>query len=122
MPNLDLRRIVLILIALALVGSVLYSMWVDTLQPIYATGDMVATLRTLGSLITILIGTAIIVFGGFQFVRDVFSAFATELQPLEMPGARWHNFKALLKSFARGTLLILFGFALLAIGGWLLNM
>ena len=122
MPNLDLRRIVLILIALAFVGSVLYSMWVDTLQPVYATGDMVATLRTLGSLITILIGTAIFVFGGFQFLRDVFSAFSTELQPLEMPGARWHNFKALLKSFVRGTLIMLFGFALIALGGWLLNM
>ncbi len=59
-------------------GSILWSMWAETIQPLAQAGDMRAVWLHLVGLPLILLGTAVIIYGGFIFIRDTFGAFSHE--------------------------------------------
>lgn len=67
------------LVALAaFVGSILWSMWVDTLYPLIREEDWRAVAFHLIGLPLILLGAGIIVYGGYVFVLRTFSSFQDE--------------------------------------------
>lgn len=63
-------RTFLILGGIVLVGSIAWSMWVDTLQPLYRAGDSAALLRNLFGLPLILLGFVVMCWGFIIFLRD----------------------------------------------------
>lgn len=62
------------LILIGFVASILWSMWVDTLQPVIRTGDTRALILHMIGLPVILLGAGIFVYGGLLFVRRTFNA------------------------------------------------
>lgn len=70
MKQLFSLRTLLILGGLALVGSIAWSMWVDTLQPLYRAGETAALLRNLLGLPLILLGFVVMCWGFVAFLRD----------------------------------------------------
>lgn len=122
------------LVLIGFVGSILWSMWVDTLQPLIRAGDTQALIFNLVGLPIILLGTGIFVYGGFRFVRATFHSMqepgAVEniariqegsLPPDELQQARMENLRALWTAWKRPLAWLAFGFALIALGGFLIN-
>lgn len=110
--------------------SILWSMWTETLLPLIRAGDTRAVWLHLVGLPLILLGTAVIVYGGIIFVRDTFGVFTDEtrqqparaIQPRPASAAdRWQNSKILFRAWIPGLRWLLLGFLLIAIGGFLIN-
>jgi hypothetical protein len=131
----DWVKWIVIVLAVLFVGSVLWSFIAETLLPYLAEGNSGAVLRNLVGFPIILLGTAIFVYGGYIFVRDTFGAMqspqlrANVVQIREggtsrdaISRARRENFWMLLRSWKAGTLRMVLGFALIALGGWLINL
>ena len=132
--KLNWGKIVVIGVGLLFVGSIIWSFITETLMPLMAAGDAGAVGRNLVGFPIILLGTGFIVYGGFVFVRDTFSAMADPHvqarveqirqeapSPDQIRRARWQNFLFLVRAWKDGLLLMLLGFALIAVGGWLIN-
>lgn len=122
------------LLLVGFVASVLWSMWADTLQPLIRAGDTRALLFNLVGLPSILMGTGFIVYGGLLFMRSTFTAvsepktvdniariYAGTSTPDDLWRARLENLKALWEAWKRPLLWMVFGFALIALGGFLIN-
>lgn len=122
------------LLLVGFVASVLWSMWADTLQPLIRAGDTRALLFNLVGLPLILLGTGFIVYGGLLFIRSTFTAvsepktvdniariYAGTSTPDDLWRARLENLKALWEAWKRPLLWMVFGFALIALGGFLIN-
>lgn len=122
------------LLVIGFVASILWSMWVDTLQPLVQAGDARALLFNLIGLPAILLGTGLIVYGGFLFVRSTFTAMsapetveniarirAGDSVPEDLRRARFENMKALWNAWKRPVFWFVLGFALIALGGFLIN-
>lgn len=122
------------LLVIGFVASILWSMWVDTLQPLVKGGDARALLFNLIGLPAILLGTGLIVYGGFLFVRSTFTAMsapetveniarirAGDSVPEDLRQARFENMKALWNAWKRPVFWFVLGFALIALGGFLIN-
>lgn len=84
------------------VGSILWSMWTETLLPLIRAGNSRGVWLHLVGLPLILLGTAVFVYGGFIFVRDTFGIFGNEtlqknVQAVQKKQAtsamRWQNTK-----------------------------
>lgn len=130
-----LGKWVLIGIGALFVGSIIWSFIAETLMPLLAAGDSGAVLRSIVGFPIILAGTAFIVYGGYIFVRDTFSAMrdpemvsnVAQIRERTAPAqnvraARWQNFWMLVRSWKAGTWRMLLGFGLIAVGGWLINL
>lgn len=122
------------LLVIGFVASILWSMWVDTLQPLIQSGDTRAVLFNMIGLPTILLGTGLIVYGGFLFVRSTFTAMSTpetveniariragDSMPEDLQRARFENLKALWSAWKFPLFWLVFGFGLIALGGFLIN-
>jgi hypothetical protein len=122
------------LILIGFVASILWSMWVDTLQPLIRTGDTRALILNMIGLPVILLGAGIFVYGGLLFVRRTFNALGAtqtaenmalmrggKLPPGELRQARMQNLKALWDAWKHPLLWLASGFALIALGGFLIN-
>lgn len=122
------------LLLVGFVASVLWSMWADTFQPLIRAGDTRALLFNLVGLPSILLGTGFIVYGGLLFMRGTFTAvsepktvdniariYAGTSTPDDLWRARLENLKALWEAWKRPLLWMVFGFALIALGGFLIN-
>jgi hypothetical protein len=122
------------LILAGFIASILWSMWVDTLLPLMRAGDTRAVIFNLIGLPTILLGTGLVVYGGLLFVRSTFTSMAApqtvenivriragESAPDDLRRARIENLKALWYAWKRPLLWLAFGFALIALGGYLIN-
>jgi hypothetical protein len=117
--------------AAVFVGSILWSMWAETLLPLIRAGDTRAVWLHLVGLPIILGGTAVIVYGGIIFVRDTFRAFTDEtlLQNYAAINAkqaswqmRWQNAMILFRAWVPGLRWLGLGFLLIAAGGFLINL
>lgn len=122
------------LLVIGFVASILWSMWVDSLQPLIQSGDTRAVLFNLIGLPAILLGTGLIVYGGFLFVRSTFTAMsapetveniarfrAGESVPEDLRQARLENLRALWGAWKFPLFWLVFGFLLIALGGFLIN-
>ena len=106
-------------------------MWVDTVRPLVRTGDTQAIWLHVVGLPLILLGTAVIVYGGVIFVRDTFRAFTDEtllqnyasIKAKQASGTmRWQNAKILFRSWVPGLRWLGLGFLCIAAGGFLINL
>jgi hypothetical protein len=124
-----------LLILAGFIASILWSMWVDTLLPLMRAGDTRALTFNLIGLPTILLGTGLIVYGGLLFVRSTFTSMAAPQiveniariragvsAPHDLRRARIENLKALWNAWKRPLLWLASGFALIALGGLLINL
>ena len=117
--------------AAAFVGSILWSMWSETLLPLIRAGDTRAVWLHLVGMPIILLGTAVFVYGGAIFVRDTFASFAdatfqknylaiqTKQATMQI---RWENAKILFRAWVPGLRWLGLGFLLIAAGGFLINL
>ena len=128
------RYLVLGGLGLLFVGSIIWSIVFETLLPLWREGDRVGLTYNLIGIPIILAGTAVIVYGGLRFLRDMFAVSQNErlqanaallqdktADPTAVHQARWENFKLLLQAWRAGFLWIVGGFLLIAMGGFLIN-
>jgi hypothetical protein len=130
------RMWILIGVAAVFVGSIFWSIISETLLPLYRAGDTPGLLYNLVGIPVVLTGTSLIVWGGFVFLRGMFSAFSDETlqQNLEVvrgqvqkdavavSQARRENFLILARAMRPGVSWMLGGFLLIALGGFLINL
>jgi hypothetical protein len=122
------------LILVGFITSILWSMWADTLKPLIQTGDIRALLFNILGLPIILLGTGIFVYGGLLFLRRTFTVMdapesvenitliqSGESTPEELRRARMENLKALWNAWKPPLFWLAIGFALIALGGFLIN-
>lgn len=132
-PNLG--RLVPILLSALFVGSIIWSFLYETLLPLWTAGDVRSIILHLVGFPIILAGAALFAYGGYLLVRDTFSAMADphlkqntatikdDAAPAEtVRRARWANARFLFRSWKPGALRMAAGFALIALGGWLINL
>ncbi len=117
--------------AAVFVGSILWSMWAETLLPLIRAGDTRAVWLHVVGLPLILLGTAVFVYGGIVFVRDTLGAFGSDvlqanvqaIRAKQASGAmRWQNAKILFRAWGPGLRWLGLGFLLIAAGGFLINL
>jgi hypothetical protein len=119
---------------LLFVGSIIWSIIFETLRPLWRAGDRMGLINNLAGIPLILAGTAVIVYGGFRFLRDMFLVSQDEQLQADarliqdktadrtaVRQAQWANFKRLLHAWKMGLLYILFGFLLIAAGGFIIR-
>lgn len=116
------------------IGSILWSMWVDTLYPLIRAGDIRAVIFNLIGLPLILIGVGIFVYGGYLFVKRTFGSFGDEQMiesaavirakpsSKEVAAARWQTLRLFWRAWLPGLLWLAMGFLLIAVGGFLINL
>jgi hypothetical protein len=124
----------LIVIGAAFVGSILWSIVFETLLPLVREGNWLGLANNVVGIPIILLGTAVIVYAGFVFVRDTFSSLAGETlkqnvatikgkpSPEEVRAARRENMLILFRAWKSGLRWFALGFLLIAIGGFLINL
>lgn len=125
----------LILIGAAFVGSILWSIVFETLLPLVREGNWLALANNVVGIPIILLGTGVIVYAGFVFVRDTFAQFSEEgalaqnvatikgkPSPAEVRAARRENMLILFRAWKSGLRWFVVGFVLIAIGGFLINL
>jgi hypothetical protein len=131
-----LRVWVLISVVALFVGSIIWSIISETLLPLYQAGDTRGLLYNFIGIPVILAGTCVIVYGGFVFLRGMFSAFGDETLQQNIPvvrgqvedsavavsKARRENFLILVRAMRPGLSWMVGGFLLIAIGGFLINL
>jgi hypothetical protein len=123
----------LVLLGLLFLGSIGWSIWFDTLAPLVREGDYQALVFNLVGIPIILAGTAVIVYGGYLIVSRTFTLFEDEafmqtvarIRQRPSSGERrqvWAvQFAYYRRAWAAGAAWILAGFALMAVGGYLIN-
>ncbi|HSM56264.1 MAG TPA: hypothetical protein VK879_08930 [Candidatus Sulfomarinibacteraceae bacterium] len=125
---------VLVGLAALFVGSILWSIVFETMLPLWRAGDWWSIVYHLVGIPLILAGTVCIVYGGFVFVRDTFSAMSGDAiranvaiineksSKADVSRARRENFLALLRAWRPGATWMVAGFILIALGGFLINL
>ncbi len=115
------------------IGSVLWSMWVDTLRPLLRSGDTAGFMNNLIGLPIILVATAVIVYGGYRVLMATLTTFGSENLQKNLAvitgkeartnrrAAQWENAKMFFRGWAPGAAIMLLGFVLMGVGGWLIN-
>lgn len=134
--NINRQNLLLILIAALFCGAILWSILTETLLPLVRAGNTAGLIANLIGIPIILVGTAAIVWGGWRVVRDLFSMMASpevksNVQVIRQRGkpagtqqrraAQRANLRHWFTTLVPGALRMLLGFALIAIGGYLIN-
>lgn len=113
--------------------SILWSMWVDTLRPLLRSGDTAGFINNIIGLPIILLATAVIIYGGYRVIKATMSVFGSEQMQENMAiihgrgektavsQARRQNALGFFRAWANGGAIMLLGFGLMALGGWLIN-
>lgn len=124
----------LLLFGVAFGASILWSLWFETLQPLLQQDDQRGLMLHALGVPLIFGGTALFVYGGWVFISDTYGAFADQgfardAQTIQKTGpgldllpVRWRNLMHLLRAWRPGLLRMGLGFALLALGGYLINL
>jgi hypothetical protein len=127
----SIGKYVLWAVAAVFVGSILWSMWAETLLPLVRAGNTRAVWLHVVGLPLILLGTAVFVYGGYVFVRDTFDALGDEtlqknvqaIRAKQATGATcWQNAMILFRAWVPGLRWLGLGFLLIAAGGFLINL
>ncbi len=118
----------------AFVGSLLWSVWFETLLPLIRAGDWRGLLLNLIGIPLLFAGTGLIVYGGFVFLRAMFRLSASETfqhrvdvlqsgteDKAALRAARRENLRALWVTWKPGFGWIALGFLLIAAGGFIIN-
>ena len=117
--------------AAVFIGSILWSMWAETLLPLIRAGDTWGVWLHVVGLPLILLGTAVFVYGGLVFVRGTLGAFGNEtlqknVQAIRAKRAtgqmRWQNAQILFRAWVPSLRWLGLGFLLIAAGGYLINL
>lgn len=119
-------------VGLLFVGSIFWSIIYETLLPLWQTGRTGELLANLVGIPIILLGTAVIVYGGYHSVKGVLKMMADPTVAAnvatlkhgrgdDVGTARRQNLRLWWQSLWRGLLIMLGGFGLIAIGGFLIN-
>jgi hypothetical protein len=115
------------------VGSILWSMWVDTLRPLILAGDTRAVIFNIIGLPLILVGVALFAYGGYVFVKDTFRSFQDETMLQNMAIIRSQSTRQAIRAARLETLRIFWrvwkpglarmglGFLILMLGSFLIN-
>ncbi|MCB8945946.1 MAG: hypothetical protein H6658_19545 [Ardenticatenaceae bacterium] len=116
------------------VGSILWSMWAETLYPLIRAGDWRSVVLHLVGLPLILVGVGMFVYGGYVFVRGTLGAYADEqmVQSMltirsksprkEVTAARWQTLRIFWQMWKRGLAWLGLGFLVLAVGSVVINL
>lgn len=126
--------LIIILGAVLLVGSIIWSIIFETLLPLYREGDTAAFIANLIGIPVILTGTVLIIYGGVRVVKNMFTYLGkakvvaniyTIQDPATESGdrgaARRGNVRDWLIAWIPGGPLMLLGFLLIGIGGYIIN-
>ena len=128
-----LWRLVGYLLLIAIVGSILWSIWFETLLPLVREGDHRSLAFNLVGIPVILFGTGGFVYGGAVFVLNTFALYGdagfrqrvaiVRSRPSEeaVREARKENLRILWRAWQRGLRWMVLGFAVIALGGFLIN-
>ena len=123
-----------IAVLIVFVGSILWSMWAETLWPLIEAGDSRAVMLHLIGLPLILIGVSIFVYGGYLFVRDTYDSYGDETLLHNMAiirakpsreavsAARRQTLRVFWQAWKPGLARLGLGFLILAVGGFLINL
>jgi hypothetical protein len=116
------------------VGSLLWSVWFETLLPLMRAGDWRRLLLNLIGIPLLFAGTGLIVYGGFVFLRDMLRLSASEAfqqrvdlvqsgteDRAALRAARRENLRTLWVTWKPGFSWIGLGFLLIAAGGFIIN-
>jgi hypothetical protein len=127
-------RVIGLLIAIVITSAILWSIWSETLLPLLREGDMRGLWLNLIGIPMILLGVAMLVYGGIKFVdrtaiaiKDkTFHERADFVRTDPRPEARWEVWKLNLRQLGRlwwpPLLLFALALGLIIIGGILTNM
>jgi len=135
MKKMKPTTMILILVAVFLVGSVLWSVIFETLLPLYRDGDTAAFIANLIGIPIILAGTVVIVYGGLRVVRGMFGFMTVAAVEADMQteqdsiakskgrggSQRAGSFRYWLMAWVPGGPLMLLGFLLIGIGSFIIN-
>ncbi|MFO7540474.1 MAG: hypothetical protein R6X32_20735 [Chloroflexota bacterium] len=124
----------LALVGLLFAGAFLWSVWFETLLPLMQAGDTPGLLFHLVGIPIILVGLAIFVYGGFRTLRNIFDLVADETfvtyaaviqerpSPAEVRAAQKVHLRLWAGALGRGLAIMLLGFALIGLGGYIINL
>ncbi len=134
--NINRQNLPLILIAALFCGAILWSILTETLLPLVRAGNTAGLIANLAGIPIILVGTGVIVWGGWRVVRDLFSMMASpevkgnvqvirqQRKPAgtdQRRAAQWANLRHWAAAMLPGSLRMFLGFVLIAIGGFIIN-
>jgi len=129
-----LLRVIGLIAAITITSAVLWSIWSETLLPLFREGDMRALWLNMIGIPLILLGVALLLYGGIKFVdrtaiamKDkTFHERAAFVRTDPRPEARWEVWKLNLRQLGRlwwpPLLLLALALGLIIIGGILTNM
>ncbi|MFQ5410287.1 MAG: hypothetical protein ACE5FI_17900 [Anaerolineales bacterium] len=123
-------KIILTGVAVLFLGSIAWSIVVETLLPLARSGDWRALVFNLIGIPLILLATAMIVYGGLLVVRHMFM-FMSDAQTQadiarlrtreDAQGARCRNLRRWFRALGPGLIWMALGFGVMAAGGYLIN-
>lgn len=112
-------------------GSILWSIFYETLLPLWRAGNSRELMANLAGIPVILLGTAVIIYGGFHSVKGVLQMLADPTVVANIAiikegngnvgAARRQNIRLWWQSLWRGLLIMLGGFGFIALGGTIIN-
>ncbi len=120
----------LIGVGVLLLGSIIWSMIFETLLPLVRDERWLDMWLHIIAMPLVLVATGVIGWGGLVFVRDTFRAMGdaelvANVEDIQAGKGtmdqRWANARFLFRSWRRGTLIMVLGFVLMAIAGFLAN-
>jgi len=129
-----LLQVIGLIAAITITSAVLWSIWSETLLPLFREGDMRALWLNMIGIPLILLGVALLLYGGIKFVdrtaiamKDkTFHERAAFVRTDPRPEARWEVWKLNLRQLGRlwwpPLLLLALALGLIIIGGILTNM
>ncbi len=131
-----IARIILLLGALACIGSILWSFWVETLMPILQRGEYIAAGLTATAFLLFMIGAGCMVYSAYIFLRNTYRLFrdATFQQsvhivqnrkncpPDRVRQARKENLRALWLAWRPALPWMVLGWLIFAIGGVVIHL
>ncbi|MCX8031900.1 MAG: hypothetical protein N3B14_00660 [Thermoleophilia bacterium] len=121
------------IVLIAFAGALVWSMWSETVRPLVEEGETSRAIRTSFGMVAILAAVVAILYGGFRIVSKILKTLRdpTVVKNAELIRQRRHqakevvrkarraNSRAILRGLYPGSVWMIGGFALLALGGWL---
>jgi hypothetical protein len=124
----------LALLGLLFAGAFFWSLWSETLRPLLQAGDTAGLLFHLAGVPLILMGLVVFVYGGFRTLRNIFDLVADETfvqqaaiiqarpSSAEVRAAQKVHLRLWAGALGRGLAIMLLGFTLIGLGGYIINL